>query len=66
MKSRYMCSKGPEEESEASRNKNSFSRIMDLTSQTLLVDCCIIIEVSPPVSFCNLSHLKCIMLVEGM
>lgn len=48
------------EESEASGDKNCFSKIMDLTSQTLLIDCFYsFAEDSPPMSVHNLSHLKC-------
>lgn len=45
--------------SEASESKTSFSRIMDLTGQTMLVDCFYnFIEVFPPLFIHNLSHLK--------
>lgn len=53
--------------SEASENKTSFSRIMKLAGQTLLVDCSYnSVEVSPPMSIHNLSHLKCTMVGEEM
>ena len=52
--------------SETSGDKSSFSRIMDLTGQTLLVDYfCNFIQVSPPMSVHNLSHLKCPMVGKG-
>lgn len=53
--------------SEASGNKTYFFRILDLTSQILLVDCsCHIIKVSPAMSIYNLRHLKCLMVSKVM
>lgn len=43
-------------------DKNNFSRTMDLSSQTLLVDCFHnFIEVSPLIFSHSLTHLKCTM-----
>ena len=56
-----------ERKPEATGNKNSFSRIMGLTDQTLQVLCfCSFMEVSLPRPIHNPSHLKRAVLGEGM
>lgn len=62
-----VCQGSTGRRSEASGDKSNFSRIMNLTSQTLLVDYfCSFIQISPPMSVHNLSHLKCPVVGEGM
>lgn len=50
---------------EEDKNSGFFSRVMDLTSQTLLADFAVFVEILPPISVYSLSHLKCTMLGEG-
>ena len=51
----------------ASGNRHSFFRIMDLTGQTLVVNCFYnFIEGPPPVFIHDFSHLNCTMVGEGM
>ena len=51
-----------ERKSEAAGDRNDFSMIMDPAGHTLLAIClCNYIEVSPPKSIQNFSHLKCSM-----
>lgn len=55
------------EESEASGDTNYFSRITDLTSQTLSIGYFYsFAEISPKMSVYNVSHLKCIMVGKRM
>lgn len=67
MKSSCRCSKGQRKEFEASRDKNSFPRIMELAGQMFLVDNFYsFMKASPSMSIYNLNHLECTMVDEGM
>lgn len=67
MKSSCRYSKSQRKEFEASRDKNSFPRIMELAGQMFLVDSFYkFMKASPPMSIYNLNHLECTMMGEGM
>ena len=59
--------KDPQGGPDASGDKNSFSRIMDLSGQIMLAECCRnFIDISILVSIHNLSHLLCTLVSEEM